>query len=79
LTKLVESFALQSLDASAESVSLIHEFGIAIGSTITIGNNLFQADYEGGEGNDFTLTALPSVSSNQPRDGFRAILEAWRV
>lgn len=29
---------------------------LADGSTITIGNNTFQADYEGGDGNDLTLT-----------------------
>jgi len=28
------------------------------GSTITIGNNTFQADYEGGDGNDLTLTVV---------------------
>jgi hypothetical protein len=29
------------------------------GSTVTIGNNTFQADYEGGDGNDLTLTVVP--------------------
>jgi autotransporter-associated beta strand protein len=29
------------------------------GSVITIGNNTFQADYEGGNGNDLTLTVVP--------------------
>ena len=29
------------------------------GGTITIGNNTFQANYEGGDGNDLTLTVLP--------------------
>jgi autotransporter-associated beta strand protein len=29
------------------------------GSTITIGNNTFQASYEGGDGNDLTLTVVP--------------------
>jgi hypothetical protein len=29
------------------------------GSTITIGNNNFQASYEGGDGNDLTLTVVP--------------------
>jgi autotransporter-associated beta strand protein len=29
------------------------------GGTITNGNNTFQADYQGGDGNDLTLTALP--------------------
>jgi autotransporter-associated beta strand protein len=29
------------------------------GSTITIGNNTFQADYEGGDGNDLALTVVP--------------------
>ena len=27
--------------------------------TITIGSNTFQADYEGGDGNDLTLTVVP--------------------
>jgi len=29
------------------------------GSVITIGNNTFQANYEGGDGNDLTLTVVP--------------------
>jgi autotransporter-associated beta strand protein len=29
------------------------------GGTIKIGNNTFQADYEGGDGNDLTLTVVP--------------------
>ena len=29
------------------------------GSTITVGNNTFQASYEGGDGNDLTLTVVP--------------------
>ena len=29
------------------------------GGTITIGRNTFQADYEGGDGNDLTLTVVP--------------------
>jgi len=29
------------------------------GSTITAGNNTFQANYEGGDGNDLTLTVVP--------------------
>jgi len=29
------------------------------GGTITIGSNNFQANYEGGDGNDFTLTVIP--------------------
>jgi len=29
------------------------------GSTITVGNNTFQANYEGGDGNDLTLTVVP--------------------
>jgi autotransporter-associated beta strand protein len=28
-------------------------------STVTIGNNTFQADYQGGDGNDLTLTVVP--------------------
>jgi autotransporter-associated beta strand protein len=32
---------------------------LADGGTITIGNNTFQADYQGGDGNDLTLTLLP--------------------
>ena len=29
------------------------------GSSLTVGNNTFQADYEGGDGNDLTLTVIP--------------------
>lgn len=29
------------------------------GSTVTVGSNTFQADYEGGDGNDLTLTVVP--------------------
>jgi hypothetical protein len=29
------------------------------GGTLTIGNNTFQANYEGGDGNDLTLTVVP--------------------
>ena len=29
------------------------------GGTITVGANTFQADYEGGDGNDLTLTVVP--------------------
>lgn len=32
---------------------------LADGSTITIGNSTFQANYEGGDGNDLTLTVVP--------------------
>jgi autotransporter-associated beta strand protein len=29
------------------------------GSTFTVGNNTYQADYRGGDGNDLTLTVVP--------------------
>jgi hypothetical protein len=32
---------------------------LADGATITIGSNTFQASYEGGDGNDLTLTVMP--------------------
>ncbi len=32
---------------------------LADGSTVTIGSNTFQANYEGGDGNDLTLTVVP--------------------
>ncbi len=32
---------------------------LADGGTITVGNNTYQADYEGGDGNDLTLTVVP--------------------
>ena len=32
---------------------------LADGSTLTIGSNAFQASYEGGDGNDLTLTVVP--------------------
>jgi hypothetical protein len=31
---------------------------LADGGTITVGTNTFQADYEGGDGNDLTLTVV---------------------
>ena len=34
---------------------------LADGSTLTVGNNSFQANYEGGEGNDLTLTVVPQA------------------
>ena len=32
---------------------------LADGETVTVGNNTFQANYEGGDGNDLTLTVVP--------------------
>jgi hypothetical protein len=32
---------------------------LADGSTFTAGSNVFQANYEGGDGNDLTLTVVP--------------------
>ena len=32
---------------------------LADGSTIIVGSNIFQADYEGGDGNDLALTVVP--------------------
>ena len=32
---------------------------LADGSTLTVGGNTFQANYEGGDGNDLTLTVVP--------------------
>ena len=32
---------------------------LADGSTFTAGSNVFQADYQGGDGNDLTLTVVP--------------------
>jgi hypothetical protein len=32
---------------------------LADGSTFTIGSNTYQADYQGGDGNDLTLTVVP--------------------
>ena len=32
---------------------------MADGAIITIGSNIFQARYEGGDGNDLTLTVVP--------------------
>ena len=29
------------------------------GATVVVGNNTFQANYEGGDGNDLTLTVVP--------------------
>jgi hypothetical protein len=32
---------------------------LADGSTFTVNGNTFQADYQGGDGNDLTLTVVP--------------------
>ena len=32
---------------------------LADGSTFTVGSNTYRADYEGGDGNDLTLTVVP--------------------
>jgi hypothetical protein len=32
---------------------------LADGSTLTVNGNTFQASYEGGDGNDLTLTVVP--------------------
>jgi len=42
------------------TVQIGGRFGnLADGATIQIGNNTFQANYEGGDGNDLTLTVVP--------------------
>ncbi len=33
------------------------------GSTFTVGRNTFQVDYQGGDGNDLTLTVVPPSST----------------
>jgi len=32
---------------------------LADGETVTVSSNIFQANYEGGDGNDLTLTVVP--------------------
>jgi hypothetical protein len=32
---------------------------LADGATITVGSNIFRANYESGDGNDLTLTIVP--------------------
>jgi len=32
---------------------------LADGATVIVGSNIFQANYEGGDGNDLTLTVVP--------------------
>ena len=40
--------------------AIVETFGnLPDGGTITVGSNTFQANYEGGDGNDLTLTVLP--------------------
>jgi hypothetical protein len=47
---------------STGSIPIIGTFmNLPDGGTITEGNNTFQANYEGGDGNDLTLTVVPSV------------------
>lgn len=42
------------------TTAIVGVFGnLPDGGTITVGSNTFQADYEGGDGNDLTLTVVP--------------------
>jgi autotransporter-associated beta strand protein len=45
---------------STGSIPIVGTFmNLPDGGTITVGSNTFHADYEGGDGNDLTLTAVP--------------------
>ena len=45
---------------STGSIPIVGTFmNLPNGGTITVGSNTFHADYEGGDGNDLTLTAVP--------------------
>ena len=48
--------AINNTSATAITGNLVN---LTDGSTITIGSNTFQANYEGGDGNDLTLTVVP--------------------
>jgi hypothetical protein len=47
---------LTSTAVSPISVTFVN---LPDGGTIIAGNNTFQANYEGGDGNDLTLTVVP--------------------
>jgi autotransporter-associated beta strand protein len=58
-TTLATGTALTILSNSA-ATPIVGEFAnLADGETVTIGSNTFQASYEGGDGNDLTLTVVP--------------------
>ena len=45
---------------NSEEVAIAGTFAnLSDGASITIGSNTFQASYEGGDGNDLTLTVVP--------------------
>ncbi|PYI95728.1 MAG: hypothetical protein DMF00_15655 [Verrucomicrobia bacterium] len=48
------------------------------GSTFTVGHNTFQASYEGDDGNDLTLTVLPSYESAWLSKGFIDMIAAMK-
>ena len=51
--------ALTVIENTSSSPIVGNFANLADGSTVTIGNNTFQANYEGGDGNDLTLTVVP--------------------
>ena len=49
-----------ALSRCASAIQIERTFvNLADGSTFTVGSNTFQASYEGGNGNDLTLTVVP--------------------
>lgn len=59
MADLASGFIITVIDNTATS-AIAGTFGnLPDGGTITVGNNTFQADYQGGDGNDLTLTVVP--------------------
>ena len=50
----------QTNDATLEQGTIAGSFGnLSDGGILTVGSNTLQANYEGGDGNDLTLTVVP--------------------
>ncbi|HAF12168.1 MAG TPA: hypothetical protein DCK99_00445 [Blastocatellia bacterium] len=56
---LPQGIVFTAIDNTAASPIAGTFSNVADGSTFTVGSNTFQASYEGGDGNDLTLTVLP--------------------
>jgi hypothetical protein len=57
--KVLPSGTVFTLISNTAGTAITGTFAnLADGSLVTIGSNTFQANYEGGDGNDLTLTVL---------------------
>lgn len=60
--KLTSGTVLTLIDNTAATPIAGTFANLPDGSTFTAGSNMFQASYEGGDGNDLTLTVVPQPS-----------------